>query len=80
VEQLQHHAEGVVAVLGAVWTLISVVNGMLNNPEVKTAWGKLLDAVSYIARKDAHGSVKVPFVLSKAPAGPPPIPADASNR
>ncbi len=62
---VQHHAEGIVAAIGALWTLLSVINGMLHNPEVKTAWGKLVDAASYISRKNAVGSVKAPFTMSK---------------
>ncbi len=66
IADMQHHAEGIVALLGALWTLLSVINGALTSPEAKSAWHKLVDGVSYIARKDAMGSVKAPFTLSKA--------------
>jgi hypothetical protein len=62
---LQQHYEGLVAIAGALWTALSVVNGMITNPTAKSAMGKALDALSYVARKDAHASVKAPFTLSK---------------
>ncbi len=62
---IQQHIEGAVALVGSVVTLLSVINGMLHKPEVMSAWGKLLDAFSYISRKNAAGSVKLPFTASK---------------
>lgn len=69
-DNAKQHVEGIVALLGALWTLISVINGFLHKPEVMSAWGKLLDAFSYISRKNAAGSVKLPLTASKTPEAP----------
>lgn len=65
---IQQHYEGFVAVCGALWTLISVINGLVGSPQVKSVLGKVLDALAFIARRDAVGSVKAPFTASKTEA------------
>jgi hypothetical protein len=61
---IQHYSTAV-AVAGALWTLLSVINGAMKDSPTKTVMGKVLDVLSYIARKDASGSVKAPFTGSK---------------
>jgi len=59
------HWSEVTATAGALWTLLSIINGAIKSPEAKTWIGKILDGLSYIKRAEAPGSVKVPFKLSK---------------
>lgn len=55
---------------GALYTLLSVINGLIHSPKANTFLGDVLDVISYISRKGAAGSVKAPFTRSSAPSEP----------
>lgn len=65
-----------IAAAGALWTLLSILNGMIKNPVAKTWIGKIMDGLSYVCRGQAVGSVKPPFTLSRST--PNPKPSDAA--
>jgi hypothetical protein len=52
---------------GALYTLLSVINGLVQNPEAKSVLGKIIDGLSFLSRASAPGTVKAPFTMSKAP-------------
>lgn len=62
---IQQHYQALIALAGALWTLLSVINGMIASPEAKSIIGKIMDALSYIKRAGSEGSVKMPLTLSK---------------
>lgn len=72
------HWPAVVSVAGALYTLLSIINGLVQNPEAKSFIGTVIDGLSFISRAQAPGSIKAPLTLSK----PPGIsqPPDASPR
>ncbi len=63
---IQQNYQALIAVAGALWTLLSIINGMIKSPEAKHIIGVVLDGLSYIKRADAPGSIKLPFQMSKA--------------
>lgn len=66
---IAHQAE-LAAGAGALYTLLSVINGLIHSPKANTFLGDVLDVISYISRKGAAGSVKAPFTRSTAPSDP----------
>lgn len=64
---LQKDWPTIIAVSGAVYTLLSVINGKLPNSPAKTIIGDVLDVLSYISRADASGSIKLPGTRSEDP-------------
>jgi hypothetical protein len=64
VSYVKDHGQTITTIAGALWTIVSVINGAVKNPEAKSWLGKLLDGLSYIKRADAPGSVKLPFAMS----------------
>jgi hypothetical protein len=74
------------SISGALWTLLSVINGLVQDPEAKSFIGKLIDFFAFLSRAQAPGTVKAPFMLSKTlkarsklsvPNDTPPPPAAA---
>lgn len=61
---IQSHLPLIISVAGALYTLLSIVNGAIQAPRAKTWIGYVLDALSYIKRAGADGSVKLPFTKS----------------
>ena len=59
------------AALTALYTLLSVINGLIKNPEANGFIAKILDGISFIVRQGGVGSVKVPFSRSRKPGGAP---------
>ena len=64
---IQSHWATIVSIAGAAYTLLSVINGLIQNPEAKSVLGKLIDGLSFLSRASAPGTVKSPLTLSKAP-------------
>jgi hypothetical protein len=62
---LQQNYQGILAALGALYTLLSVINGLIKNPEANGFLEKVLDGISFITRQGAEGSVKRPFSYSR---------------
>lgn len=64
----------VVSIAGALYTLLSIINGLIQNPVAKSWMGKALDGLSFLSRASAPGTVKAPLTMSKpiepAPARP----------
>jgi hypothetical protein len=69
----------ITTIAGLLYTLFSVINGLVQNPEAKSFLGKLIDGLSFISRAQAPGSIKAPFTMSK-PLEQIQQPADASQR
>lgn len=67
---IKDNAAALVAAAGALYTLLSVINGMMKDSPAKTIMGDVLDILSYISRLDAAGSVKLPGRRSSS-AEPP---------
>ena len=67
ISYLTANKAALIAALGALYTLLSVINGLVKSPKAKSFIGLVLDGISFISRADAEGSVKVPFRLSVAP-------------
>ena len=55
----------IVAVAGALYTLLSVINGLVQSPKAKSFLGVMLDGLSFISRAQSPGSIKAPLTLSK---------------
>jgi hypothetical protein len=68
------HWTAVTTVAGAAWTFVSVVNGLIKNPEANNLFEDFLDVLSYIKRANAPGSLKFPFQRSvpRSKAAAPP--------
>jgi hypothetical protein len=52
-------------ILGVVYALLNLANGMTKSAEAKSVIGKAIDAVSVLTRAEASGTVKLPLVSSK---------------
>jgi hypothetical protein len=64
---LQQNWPVVVSISGALYTLLSIINGLIQNPEAKSILGKVLDGLSFLSRASAPGTVKAPLTMSKKP-------------
>lgn len=67
---IQSNWPTILNIVGATITLLSIINGMIKSPVAKNWVTKIIDALSFIARAGAQGSVKAPFTLSR-PLGTP---------
>ena len=88
---LQTNWPTIVSISGALWTFLSVINGLIKDPTAKSMIGKAIDGLSFLSRASAPGTVKSPLSLSlpiaerPAPAGncdscgaPLPVPVPAA--
>ncbi len=62
---IQANWPAIVSAAGAAYTLLSVINGLIQEPKAKSVLGKLLDGLSFLSRAAAPGTVKAPMTLSK---------------
>jgi hypothetical protein len=58
------HWPDILKVLGALYGVLSVINGFLRNVEAKTVLGAILDAIAFLTRSDAPGTFKLPGIRS----------------
>ncbi len=75
---VRQNYQALLAAAGALYTLLSIINGLIKNPEAHGFFAKLLDGLSFIQRATASGSVKLPLMMSRRaphPAVPPAIPS-----
>lgn len=53
-------------IAGLLYAALNLANAVVKGPEAKSVVGKLIDALAFLTRKDADGTLKIPLARSKA--------------
>lgn len=54
-----------VAFVGTLYALLNLINGLISNPDAKSIVGKMIDALAFLTRGDADGTLKSPLTRSR---------------